>query len=242
MCCRTRGSRSPIQHNGRHHETDIRPPITLPPPPDDPVRPARRRARRAAPGRTGGEASKWNAPGTSTTADALNAVANGLPHENNQMLAVRIALRCPQNLNTPPLDVVMDQVFDETTHLRSSIVNTSSGKRRPEYNNALALGANTEYAGPKVRDLRATVPSTPHVTVHPTPFVSSATIRYTLPRASNVRISIYSSLGTRIATLIDAWQPAGAHIAVFADLPSGIYIYRLSAESSVETGKLHLNK
>jgi hypothetical protein len=66
----------------------------------------------------------------------------------------------------------------------------------------------------------------------PNPFNPRTSIRYALPRASEVRVSVFSMLGEHICTLVHGVQPAGEHTIQFepsADLSSGSYVYALQA-------------
>ena len=68
----------------------------------------------------------------------------------------------------------------------------------------------------------------------PNPFNPSATIKYTLPGESLVRIKIYDVLGREIKTLVDRKESSGKHAINFeaSDLSSGIYLYQFYAEGS----------
>ncbi|MCG3155928.1 MAG: hypothetical protein DKINENOH_02536 [bacterium] len=65
----------------------------------------------------------------------------------------------------------------------------------------------------------------------PNPFNPGTIIRYAVPRASRVRLEVFNLLGERVAMLIDGLQAAGYHTVEFraADLPSGLYLCRLTA-------------
>ncbi len=85
----------------------------------------------------------------------------------------------------------------------------------------------------------------------PNPFNPSTTIRYSIARASNVKLEIYSITGERVATLVNESQEAGRYQVQFVDpgMSSGIYVYRLEASSAdgssanfVATRKLALLK
>jgi len=69
----------------------------------------------------------------------------------------------------------------------------------------------------------------PNVEVSPNPFGRSATIRYQLPSASGVELTVHDATGRVVARLADCVQPAGAHEARFAGsrLPAGVYFARL---------------
>lgn len=66
---------------------------------------------------------------------------------------------------------------------------------------------------------------------YPNPFNPSTTIKFALPRNSNVTIEVYTLLGEKIMTLVNEIKSAGYHEAVFSgsSLSSGIYIYAIRA-------------
>ena len=76
----------------------------------------------------------------------------------------------------------------------------------------------------------------------PNPFSSRATIRYELPRTTDVRLEVYDVLGRRVATLADERQAAGVYDASLQadELSSGVYFYRLQAGSYVATHSIVL--
>src|SRR5262249_48391363 len=70
---------------------------------------------------------------------------------------------------------------------------------------------------------------------YPNPFNPATTIEFDLPRRSVVRLAVYNVLGQEVATLINGQQmEAGYQKARFdaSWMPSGVYLYRLSAEGS----------
>jgi hypothetical protein len=77
---------------------------------------------------------------------------------------------------------------------------------------------------------------------YPNPFNSSTIIQYTLPKASEVKITLYDILGRKIATLQNGRQVAGNHSLIWnADAASsGIYFYGLQAGDYSETRKMIL--
>ena len=75
---------------------------------------------------------------------------------------------------------------------------------------------------------------------YPNPFNPSTTIRYELPRASHVLLTVHDVLGREVATLVNAVEQPG-HKSVQWDasgVSSGIYFYRLTAGDFVGTKRL----
>jgi hypothetical protein len=113
--------------------------------------------------------------------------------------------------------------------------------------------AGTSYQGVWRRPLSELITAVPQPTDgvpgaftleqnYPNPFNPSTVIRYQLPFLSQVRLTVYSTLGQRIAILQDGKQDAGSHEVRFdgANLPSGVYFYRMQAGPFTETKKLLL--
>lgn len=69
---------------------------------------------------------------------------------------------------------------------------------------------------------------------YPNPFNPRTAISFTLNRAEHVTLRVYDPLGRLVATLLDGPLAAGEHEVVFdaGDIPSGIYLYRLSTGST----------
>ena len=78
----------------------------------------------------------------------------------------------------------------------------------------------------------------------PNPFNPQTSIQYTVPRAGRVRLSVFNLLGQEVAIVLDAEQSVGVHTVEFdkADLPSGIYFYRLQGPGFFETKKMIVAK
>jgi hypothetical protein len=79
---------------------------------------------------------------------------------------------------------------------------------------------------------------------YPNPFKLVTTIKYLLPKASEVEMGVYNLLGQRMITLVSERQPAGTHMIEWKarDLPNGIYIYRIKAGTYVETRRMVLQR
>ena len=77
---------------------------------------------------------------------------------------------------------------------------------------------------------------------YPNPFNPNTTFKYSIPNESKVIIKVYDILGNEIETLINEEKPVGTYELNWyaANLPSGVYFYRLQAGSFVETRKMIL--
>ena len=70
----------------------------------------------------------------------------------------------------------------------------------------------------------------------PNPFNPTTTIRYSLPKESTVKLSVYNLLGQEVASLRNDVQGAGQHDVVWngrndtgSPVATGVYFYRLEA-------------
>jgi hypothetical protein len=79
---------------------------------------------------------------------------------------------------------------------------------------------------------------------YPNPFNPSTTISFTIPTSSLVTLKVFDILGNEIQNLINEQMPEGNYKIEFnaANLPSGIYFYRLQNESFIRTRKMVLLK
>jgi hypothetical protein len=81
----------------------------------------------------------------------------------------------------------------------------------------------------------------------PNPFLSEATVEFSMPEEGQAHMSIYSPSGRFVRTLVDGWLPAGRHSAAWDGLSesgracaSGVYLCRLTAGEESLTHKLLL--
>ncbi len=79
-------------------------------------------------------------------------------------------------------------------------------------------------------------------TNYPNPFNPQTTIDYALPATTPVRLVVYDMTGKTVSILVDGVQVQGQHTVNFrADhLPTGTYIYRLTANGETRTRKMTL--
>ena len=79
---------------------------------------------------------------------------------------------------------------------------------------------------------------------HPNPFNPTTTIRYGLPQAADVELTVYSVAGQPVQTLVAAHQSAGWYAVEWdaSGLAAGLYFYRLQAGEFREVKKMLLLK
>jgi hypothetical protein len=77
---------------------------------------------------------------------------------------------------------------------------------------------------------------------YPNPFNPSTTIKFELPRSSEVRLSVFDMLGREVTTLVNEKRDAGVHEVKCdgSSLASGVYFYRLQAGEFTQTKPLLL--
>jgi hypothetical protein len=83
----------------------------------------------------------------------------------------------------------------------------------------------------------------------PNPFNPSTVIPFSLPRRAHVTLSVFNVLGQEVVRLVDRDEPAGAHQVIWDShngagrtVASGVYLYRLTAGTTVQTRKMLLIK
>jgi hypothetical protein len=79
----------------------------------------------------------------------------------------------------------------------------------------------------------------------PNPFSPSTAITYALPAATHTRLAVYDIVGREVAVLVDRAESQGMHTVSWngtdkagAQLPSGVYLYRLTAGTQSTSMKL----
>ncbi len=83
---------------------------------------------------------------------------------------------------------------------------------------------------------------------YPNPFNPATTIRYNLPEAGMVKLTLFNILGQELRTLVNEFKEAGVHTINFSatggaiELNSGMYIYKIEAGNFVQTRKMTLVK
>jgi hypothetical protein len=79
---------------------------------------------------------------------------------------------------------------------------------------------------------------------YPNPFNPTTQINYQIPKDGNVTLVVYNSLGQEIKTLVNQYQSSGSYVVQFdaSELPSGVYIYKLTSGNFSAVKKMLLTK
>ncbi len=79
---------------------------------------------------------------------------------------------------------------------------------------------------------------------YPNPFNPATVIRFSLPTASVVTLTVYNTLGEKVVTLLNGAMESGYHQVSFdaANLPSGLYLYEIKAGEFSSIKKMLLMK
>jgi subtilisin-like proprotein convertase family protein len=79
---------------------------------------------------------------------------------------------------------------------------------------------------------------------YPNPFNPVTKIKYGLPKAGYVNLTVYNELGEEVAKPVNEYKQANTYEAVFdaTNLPSGVYYYKLEADRFTDTKKMVIIK
>lgn len=79
---------------------------------------------------------------------------------------------------------------------------------------------------------------------YPNPFNPTTSITFAMPVAGNVELKVYDLLGKEVASLVSGNFIAGTHVVPFdaSALASGVYIYKITAGSFIDSKKMVLIK
>ena len=81
---------------------------------------------------------------------------------------------------------------------------------------------------------------------YPNPFNPSTTIKYSIPEAANVKLTVFNVLGEVVTELVNEFKSSGSYSLSWnpqSTLSSGVYLYKIQAVGSngkefVETKKM----
>ncbi|MHA2113779.1 MAG: T9SS type A sorting domain-containing protein [Candidatus Hodarchaeales archaeon] len=80
--------------------------------------------------------------------------------------------------------------------------------------------------------------------VYPNPFNSSAVIRYSIDRPSEISISVYNIVGEEVESIVNGYFGAGKYENVWnaCEQSSGVYFSRIIINGNIYTKKMTLLK
>ena len=78
------------------------------------------------------------------------------------------------------------------------------------------------------------------LSVYPNPFANFTTIKYTVPQAGNVELTLYDVMGNKIQDVQNGFQSSGNYTINFksGNLEDGMYLLKINAGSFTETQKI----
>lgn len=110
---------------------------------------------------------------------------------------------------------------------------------------ALSHGLKSIYSNERSTPVKSTRPAQiPEIVAlyqnHPNPFNPMTTIRYEIPRSGVVSLKVYDVLGREVKTLVNEVKRIGRYEVRFdaSGLASGVYFYRLQADSYTSVKKM----
>jgi hypothetical protein len=79
---------------------------------------------------------------------------------------------------------------------------------------------------------------------YPNPWNPTTTINYSIAKEGNVKLTVYNALGSKVATIVNEYKPAGNYSVQFngSNRASGIYLYRLESGNYSAAKKFVLMK
>jgi hypothetical protein len=79
---------------------------------------------------------------------------------------------------------------------------------------------------------------------YPNPFNPKTNIEFTVPRVTDVNLTIYNAIGQKVRVLVNRKIPSGVHTVSFdgKGLSSGVYLYQLKTPEQRLTRKMLLLK
>ncbi len=123
----------------------------------------------------------------------------------------------------------------------------------PSQNTSWQAQKSTEYAtiksvlenGPTAVETSTNLPKQFQLNQnYPNPFNPTTVINFTIPKAGNVTLKVYNSLGQEVATLVNGYKSAQNYSVNFdaSKLASGVYIYQIRFDNQSLTKKMVLMK
>ena len=140
-------------------------------------------------------------------------------------------------------EVMLSLIFRATTEIENTVVEITDNQTYDS-----AFGFN-RLALPAPVQLQTRPEAFALANNYPNPFNPATTIKYALPQAADVQLTVYNVLGQPVRTLVAEHQNAGRYVVEWDatndsghNLSSGMYFYRLEAGGDLEVKKMLLLK
>lgn len=147
-------------------------------------------------------------------------------------------------------DVLLDwhelDPVDQTELDRSLAIENVQGNRNPFIHDS-TLVRRAYFGGQPVSNEIENEDKSSTFTLHqnyPNPFNPSTNINFELSHAGLVEIDIYSTVGTKVAQLVNSIYSSGNHTIAFnaSNLSGGVYFYKISFDGNIEVKSMTLVK
>jgi hypothetical protein len=138
--------------------------------------------------------------------------------------------------NKGPVAFTIDPVFGDTIFTHSATLTNVT-----DLSGVWSVGAATitgvESESPSTVPLEFFVDQN-----YPNPFNPTTTIRFGLPEAAQVDVTVFDVLGREVASVLSEQRPAGIHVVSFdaSQFSSGVYVYRVKAGDRVDAKRMVL--
>lgn len=170
------------------------------------------------------------------------------------------------DLQTPYLwngtqNLLVEICFDNTSYTSNTTVN-STASTGTTWHNHLDNSTGCSLTGGALQTTRPNICMTINLLVgnqtkqftvptvysleqnYPNPFNPSTSIKFSIPKQSNVKLVVYDVIGKEVAVLVNEAKQPGTYEAVFngENLASGVYFYRIDAGTYTDVKKMVLIK
>lgn len=156
------------------------------------------------------------------------------------------------------IEIAADEEFTDAVYVREKVSDTTFVFQKPNNANiywwrvrTISQAGPGEFSMPRMFEFSVTtiigietdIPAQSQMHQnYPNPFNPQTIIRYDLPRASSVTLELFNPSGQQVDILVNEYQIEGRYEVLLdaSNLPSGVYLYRLTTEDYTQTRKLLL--
>ena len=168
-----------------------------------------------------------------TVNEKWTALSSGLTHTSAGPLDIaNVTSSGPYNI---PSGSSIDVAFALAADINLANLRTAFANARTKYNSIITSVNDSKLPVPYKFELAQN---------YPNPFNPSTTIKFSIPSESHVILKIYDMLGREVRTLLNEEKAPGNYSVNFiaGNLPSGVYLYKLTAGNYTDVKKLILIK